>query len=159
MQEKKICPNCNNEVAENDTFCPNCGKGLNEQKSISADSFIIAQYGTITLTRDYVHQSTSKLGRKYSAHIFLKDISCIEVGFKSYPKLLIFGIPLILLWGLGLLLVIAYFITRKHAIVITSSGNVQIEEVVPVGSSTTANNFVGSVVLAKKNELDSLTIR
>lgn len=169
MSEETIkCPNCGTENSTNDTFCKECGKKLDDSQSVSAQSFNIAQYGDLTLTKDYVKQYISFIGKQYSAHIFLKDVSCVEIGFKSKPWLLWLGIlimlapkswfmdiPLIFVWGAAFILIGLYFILRKHTLTITSNGGAKISQIVAMGSVENANQFVGSLVMAKKNVLDA----
>lgn len=159
IQQKIECPHCGTEniIDKNNKFCKECGKDLTSKEATTKESFDIAKYGDILLTRDYVRQYIYQPGRQYSAHIFLRDISCVEVGFESYPAWLVLGIILLIAYGLGIILIIVYYVTRKHAIIITSNGNAKIKQLIKMGSSDEADDFVSKIIMAKKNILDLQT--
>ena len=148
------CSNCGTNNRADSVFCEECGKKLNSDGSTVSESFQIAKYGEVTLTKDYVNQYLGQIGKQHSTHIFLKDVSCVEVGFKSKPWLMILGILLLLAWGAGIILIILYFILRKNSLIITSSGGAKITQDIYMGSEKSVDNFVSKLVVAKKNAMN-----
>lgn len=98
---------------------------------------------TIILTNRRICQSTSTYGKSHTISIHLEKISSIESSYQSSPNTLIAGIigmgagVLYTLKGqestgvasffVGIILLAAYLITRRHTIRITSDGGTSIK--------------------------------
>ncbi len=64
-------------------------------------------------------------GESDMVSIMLENIASIRVTYHSHIWILILGILLLVAWGLGLVLIIIYFLTRKHSLLVTSVGGDQ----------------------------------
>lgn len=120
---------------------------------------IIKKLGSTSLTEDYVFQSGKSWGTEYYMSIYLKDISFIEFGYKSYPILLILaGLLFVVFLSdanaslllTALLLVIGFFVTRKHSVIISAHSRQSIVQPLK-GKTTEAKDFVHKLMDAKKN--------
>ena len=97
----------------------------------------------VTLTNKRIKKSVSSFGNAHVISMHLEKISTIEIHYRSWPWILIFGILLVvtglilrmqnnaeilfagILAGLGFILI--YFITYRHLITITSDGGTRID--------------------------------
>jgi len=120
----------------------------------------------LTLTDKYVYITTKKWGSIFCRIIFLKDISTIDYGNKSYPILWFFAaISLIatvvafisektdgILEGMmaTIFFVIAYFCTKQSILSITAHNDKSINFVLS-GDMKSAEDFVKKTVEAKSD--------
>ena len=179
MEENTIihCPNCGaiNEI--NSLYCGECGYKFEHIENLeqfvkekeSYDSaqiannsvktdFVISSLGNIILTEKYVKYAFTGWGKEYFKCIFLKDISSIELGFKSFPLLLVvtviaFCVAIFsynykeLSAIIGVICLIIFFATRQYALIITAHSNSKIKAVVGTGSG--AKEFANNIIFQK----------
>ena len=107
-------------------------------------------------------------GNSQMISIFLEDISSIEVKYKNYIILLILAVIVVLygffeshgdlLYSLGLagLLVLIWFVTRKHVISIASNGGAVRDNLIAGIGKDSISKFIDQVSLAKFNRVNDL---
>lgn len=116
---------------------------LLENETVIAES----NNGRCILTNFRVRYSDVQLGKSYFSSILLKNISSIEIGYRSNIVFVILGVigggvsfllEEYLLIGvmISIFLFLVYFLTRRHLIVISSNGGVKMKLLVK-GMSTT----------------------
>jgi len=102
--------------------------------------------GTILLTN---YRIMNDQGSSYKFSVFLDKISSIEMQMHEKRKtpLLVLGILLLIAYGLGIILIIAYFFVKKreHTIVVAPDGGKLFEVAVKDHSSKRIEEFIKNV--------------
>jgi hypothetical protein len=97
-----------------------------------------SQNGVCTLTNYRIYYSDVQFGKAYFLSILLENISSVEISYRSNIFILLFGILSViigvavreaLVLGLifGMILILAYFLSRRHYIVISPNGGVKMK--------------------------------
>lgn len=130
---------------------------LIEKISTSVETESIVDFSDLKLTKNEIIQTYSTVGREFFMQIFLKDISSIQLHYKSYPILIVFALISLCACfydyataGIILFLVFTtiFFITRKYLLVITACGGEQMKEC--VNSNQDVKSFINEITEAKK---------
>ena len=131
----------------------------NEEKIINFKNEVI------TLTNLRINLTHVKWGQTYSNYIFLEDISSVETKFTSTPILLILSaISLLagivfngsfLLFGsiLCVVLIIAWLVTRKFMLLISSNGGTSISFEAHNIDDEAIESFIHEISKAKQNRI------
>ena len=128
------------------------------KKKTQENENIIASIGTIVLTDEYVYQISKRFGNESYKCIFLKDVSSFELGYKSYPNLLIAAVLLlcysfvdnaVLCVGIAIGFVIAFCFMRTNSIIISAHNKETISEPL-IGRKDEAKIFLNKLVEMKK---------
>lgn len=139
----------------------------NENKILTSNS------NNIILTNYRIHMAEKELGRSYGITIFLEDISSVQLLYKSNFGLLILALlsTLVLLYSLstgksdmimgsllaGLLLLLLWFLSRKHIVSIHPDGGKPLEFEVGQMPGQQIENFVNKLQLAKAERMSELS--
>jgi len=144
---------------------------------ISGES--ILQYsdnGLITLTTHRIRYRNTIWGESNFISIMLEKISSVQVVGISYPMVLIIGIiiglfGLFLAYGqqgkneegsvsivIGVLFIIAYFVTKRHVCVIASDGGHKIVFRTENMKTETLIDMMDKIELAKNNRISQLRL-
>jgi hypothetical protein len=147
---------------------------MREEQLITGESFLLhSDNGLITLTTHRIRYHNKVWGASNLISIMLEKISTVQVLYISYPGLWVGGLLVILLGAvfsvgdgnvgviaiaviIGLVLIAAYFGTRRHICVIASDGGGKIVFRTEVMSTATLMVMVDKVELAKHNRLMEL---
>lgn len=114
-----------------------------------------------------------EFGDTYKHSIFLENISSVQVRYKNNFILLVLGVLLLLGGGyawvdtygdtlpilitvLGAVLVILYFLTRKHLITVAPDGGRSIEILVKRLPASTIEKFITEIQRAKLQRVEAL---
>ena len=118
------------------------------------------------------YRITDESGKFYKISIFLEKISSIEAIYKDKPFLILLGILLIpfglvviredfdvfgilaIIIGIGL--IIYYFLSRKHIVIISSDGGRSIKITVTGISPNTIEDYITKIQAAKLKRINSL---
>lgn len=128
-----------------------------KSNSSSATTENVVCFSDLKLTKNEIIQTYSMVGQEFFMQIFLKDISSIQLHYKSYPILIVFAlISLCAIFydfataGIILCLVFTtiFFVTRKYLLVITARGGEQMKEC--VNSKQDVKTFINEITEAKK---------
>lgn len=120
----------------------------------------------ILLTNQRISLSQKEWGSAYRISLFLEDISSVEKKYQNHFTLLIAGILVLtisllqlsnedrgsmtqFLFLAGMILVISWYITRKHIIRICSNGNSAIHFETEKMSEDEVDDFIHTLELAK----------
>lgn len=135
------------------------------------DLIVSSNENKVILTNLRIHLSDSEWGRSYSNTLFLEDISSIEVRYRSNIIFLGLGILGLLAWlgvatnesvstrqsmlylGVAIVLLVLYWLSRKHVISISPNGGKSINFEVSSMDSLQIEDFVGKVQEAKLSRL------
>ncbi len=131
----------------------------------------------ITITNFRIVQEELKFGSEYHISINHEDISSIEMGYKSKPILLIFGI-LFCLFGvytivngghisrggteglmillLGIILIAAWWFTRKYAVSVKPNGGSSLDCLFEATSNDAIQTFLKILEQAKLDRVNQL---
>lgn len=126
----------------------------------------LSRLGCLTLASDGITQSYSQVGKEFYMHIFLKDISSIQLGYKSYPIFLVLAVASLSgvfggIWdsdwfwiNLGMILffvfIYIFFVTRKYTLIITAKGGENMHETVEAGKN--AKTFVERIIYLSRHK-------
>lgn len=172
MAEERTCTKCGNKLNDDELFCGECGCKYKAVDNNSTDE--PRYFGSLTLTRDYVYQSHKKIGGKYAIYIFLKDISSIEISYKSHPIFIVLTIITAMLGLIGynlmyilpddyatnisiiasivtIIFIILFFVTRFRILSIKAHNKEQIIEKYSGGSEV--EKFAKILVNAKQQAI------
>jgi len=138
------------------------------------DLIVSSNENKVILTNLRIHLSDREWGRSYSNTLFLEDISSIEVRYRSNIIFLGLGILGLLAWlgvatnesvstqqsmlylGVALVLLVLYWLSRKHVISISPNGGKSINFEVSNMDSLQIEDFVGKVQEAKLSRLKEI---
>lgn len=133
-----------------------------ENENLETTICEIDSIGNVTLTNNEVIQSNSYVGRKHFMQIFLKNISSVQLKYKSFPIwILLAVISLIVALStfnneqgcfttsivLMIIFIVVFFATRKYILIITARGGEKMVEI--IDSCADAQNFVDKLVAAQ----------
>jgi hypothetical protein len=139
----------------------------NEEILVSSNS------DKLILTNHRIQLTEKSWGQSFSIGIFIEDISSIEVKYKSNTILLLVGILCVLvgfymsgksngneemLGGifLGGILILIWWLSRKHVVSITSNGGAKLNFMVQGMGDEKISDFVHNVSLAKQTRVNQL---
>lgn len=112
----------------------------------------------LTLTTLRIRHQTSAFGKANVSSIMLEKISSVEIKYKSKLWFLIIGIittPVII----GIILIILYYSSRKHCIVITSDAGTSINVETKWLKHDAILDFINKVEIAKNNRYLTLACK
>lgn len=143
------CPNCKQALESEDDVsgqtvqCPGCGKNFTAQQDQSPYNVrVIAQvgqkYSTSLLSGAgfsktsliLTNKTLSGVGKTYTAkskgivsfEANLRDVSSLGIEYTSHWILILIGIMTLWLFGLGLLFIALYFVSKERYIVVNVQG-------------------------------------
>lgn len=170
-KEKKYCPNCGEENDIAATYCSVCKckfednkecKILNNEISIQNSMANMFESEKILLRNNYIEYFHYKLNKEISYEcIFFKDISSIDLSFKSNRWFIIIAIILLglsfnnnniepfILIIIAIALIITFFQTRRYTLGIYPNGGKPIKMIIGTGAHT--KNFVQEIIKRKSN--------
>lgn len=157
-----LCPKCGNNMSEGDLLCCECGY----QPTMESTNKL-SKLGSLTLESDSITQSCSQVGKEFYMHIFLKDISSIQRGYKSYPIFSVLAIVSLLVGAtaslggndsfwivLGLILffvfICCFITTIEHVLIITARGGEKMIE--KLKGSWNVEEFVEKIIYLKRHK-------
>ena len=122
------------------------------------------------------YRITQEFGSSYKISIFLEKISSVVVLYKSKPLLLLLGLILIaagfyfldqsddieqimggVSLGVGVILIIAFFVTRKHVLTISPDGGMSLDASVKGVSNERIEEFITKIQEAKQTKISITT--
>lgn len=125
----------------------------------------------VVLTTQRVYMTDTVWGNSYNISIFLEDISSIESKYTSRVILIALAMLVLILGyvasdrGSGVLVgsliiaaafVLAWFMSKKHVISISSDGGASLNFIVTGMSAENINDFIYNVSLAKAAKVKNL---
>lgn len=123
---------------------------------------------TITLTNLRINFTEPKMGQTYSSSIFLENISSVETKFTNSPTLIILSVIILTvsllmkedyaLYGsiLSGVLFIAWMITRKFLLFVSSNGGASISFQIHNVDDEQIDNFIYELSLAKQKRINQI---
>jgi len=130
------------------------------ENEVILDSLASVQLTNYRITKEY--------GKSYKLSIFLEKISSIEAAYKSKPYLILIGILLIIIglylandniqeFGIfsvivGIVLIIAYFRTRKNILRVSPDGGTNLDLAVKGVSNERVEEFITNIQRAKQEK-------
>lgn len=137
-----------------------------ERENFETTACESASIGNVRLTNNAVIQSNACVGRKHFMQIFLKNISSVQLQYKSFPIWIVlavisliaalltynnhdgaFGISLILM----IIFLVLFFVTCKYILIITARGGEKMVEI--IDNCPNVQEFVDKLIATQEKTL------